>query len=347
VSPASTPAARRRGAAGAVLGALLLPIVGIAPAHADPSTEDVQDRIDDLEREFSQLNDDYNAAMEDHEAAERRLEDIEEDIADLEEDLEGLREAVRGVAVAAYSGGDVGSPAYLLSVADPDDALISAADLNYLSDAQREALDAYLDELDRLESLEADAASAEEQAAEDLETAEAAREEGEAAIEEQQELLDELEADEEAEREAAEEAEQEAQEDSSSGGSGGSSGASAGGAAGVALDYAMAQVGKSYCWGGTGPGCYDCSGLTSMAWAEAGVNLPRTAAQQFNAGTRVSWGDLQPGDLLFFYNSSAPSHVGMYAGDGRMVHASNSSRPVQVDSLAGHYQSEFVGAVRP
>src|SRR5699024_9763985 len=91
---------------------------------------------------------------------------------------------------------------------------------------------------------------------------------------------------------------------------------------------------------------YDCSGLVQAAWAQAGVNLPRTTYDQVNAGTRVSRDQVRPGDLLFFYSESAPSHVGIYSGNGSMIHGSNPSKPLEEVSLAAYWDSVFTGAVR-
>ncbi|HLS32451.1 MAG TPA: NlpC/P60 family protein, partial [Brevibacterium sp.] len=99
----------------------------------------------------------------------------------------------------------------------------------------------------------------------------------------------------------------------------------------VAIDFALSQVGKPYGYGQSGPDAYDCSGLTSAAWGEAGVSLPRSSGAQIGAGTRVSRSELQPGDLVFFY--SPISHVGIYLGDGELVHASRPGEPVNVASM--------------
>ena len=113
-----------------------------------------------------------------------------------------------------------------------------------------------------------------------------------------------------------------------------------------ALQFAYAQVGKPYRYGGTGPGAYDCSGLTQAAWRAAGVSLPRTSAQQWawGASRRVSMDELQPGDLLF---SAGLGHVAMYAGNGEMVHAPRTGDVVKVVTLDSYGRSRFVGAVRP
>ena len=106
----------------------------------------------------------------------------------------------------------------------------------------------------------------------------------------------------------------------------------ASGRAGVAVSFALAQVGKPYVWGATGPGAYDCSGLMLRAWAQAGVSLPRTSQAQYGVGTPVSLSNLQPGDLVFFY--SGISHVAMYIGNGKIVHASNPRTGVKISDLS-------------
>ncbi|MQS09911.1 hypothetical protein FNX48_022905 [Streptomyces sp. IF17] len=91
------------------------------------------------------------------------------------------------------------------------------------------------------------------------------------------------------------------------------------GRAQTALAMAQSKIGSPYVYGSAGPSTFDCSGLTSWAYAQAGISLPRTSQAQANAGTRVSQSQLQPGDLVFYY--SGISHVGMYVGNGQIVHA--------------------------
>ena len=113
----------------------------------------------------------------------------------------------------------------------------------------------------------------------------------------------------------------------------------ASGAAQKAVDTALAQVGDPYVWGASGPDAFDCSGLTQYAYSAAGVSLPHSSSSQSRMGTPVSRDQLQPGDLVFFY--SPVSHVGIYIGNGQMVHASTSGQPVKVASLdsMGNYNS--------
>ena len=116
----------------------------------------------------------------------------------------------------------------------------------------------------------------------------------------------------------------------------------ASGSAGAAVNYAMAQVGDAYSYGAAGPDAFDCSGLTMAAWAAAGVGLPHSSSAQYGSGPHIAASDLQPGDLVFYY--SPISHVGMYIGNGMIVHAANPSTGVQV---AGLYSMPYSGAVRP
>ncbi|MFJ2257577.1 NlpC/P60 family protein [Streptomyces sp. NPDC087844] len=108
-----------------------------------------------------------------------------------------------------------------------------------------------------------------------------------------------------------------------------------------AVSYAYGKLGSPYVWGATGPDAFDCSGLMQAAYRSAGISLPRTTYAQINAGQRVSRSELQPGDLVFFY--SGISHVGLYVGNGQMVHAPNPSAPVRVAPID---EMPFAGATR-
>ena len=110
------------------------------------------------------------------------------------------------------------------------------------------------------------------------------------------------------------------------------------------MAFAQGQVGDAYVFGASGPDAFDCSGLTSAAWASAGVSLPHSAAAQYGVTSRVDASSLIPGDLVFFY--SGISHVGIYVGGGMMVHASNPSTGVVMEPLAGYWMSVFVSGGR-
>jgi cell wall-associated NlpC family hydrolase len=109
-----------------------------------------------------------------------------------------------------------------------------------------------------------------------------------------------------------------------------------------ALAYAKAQLGEPYARSGAGPSSWDCSGLTMMAWGSVGVNLPHSSRQQFNRGQPVAKSDLQLGDLVFFYSDI--SHVGLYAGNGQVIHAPRPGKSVEYIKMS---YMPYAGARRP
>lgn len=113
------------------------------------------------------------------------------------------------------------------------------------------------------------------------------------------------------------------------------------------VDSAMGQLGMPYRYGGRGPDAFDCSGLVHFTHAAHGVTVPRTTNEQFDAARPVHIDQIAPGDLLFFrFEGPKVSHVAIYAGDGRFVHAPQSGRPVEVRPLDTWYRQRLVGAGR-
>jgi peptidoglycan DL-endopeptidase CwlO len=140
------------------------------------------------------------------------------------------------------------------------------------------------------------------------------------------------------------------QQPASSGGGGGGGGNGGGGGGGSAtppptsggvsavLAYAYAQLGKPYCYAGVGPSCYDCSGLSMMAWAQAGVSMSHGSYDQQASFPAVSMDQLQPGDLVFW-----DGHVGIYVGNGSVIHAPHTGTVVQITPI----WPGVIGAARP
>ncbi|MFF9172500.1 C40 family peptidase, partial [Streptomyces sp. NPDC014793] len=106
---------------------------------------------------------------------------------------------------------------------------------------------------------------------------------------------------------------------------------SASGRAAAAFSAAQSKIGSPYVYGATGPSSYDCSGLTSWAYAQAGVSIPRTSEAQSGIGTRLTRSQLQVGDLVFFFNDL--HHVGLYAGNGQILHAPRTGTVVRYESM--------------
>ncbi|HEY3682853.1 MAG TPA: C40 family peptidase [Streptosporangiaceae bacterium] len=122
--------------------------------------------------------------------------------------------------------------------------------------------------------------------------------------------------------------------------------------AALAMRYALAQLGKPYLWGGTGPNAFDCSGLMYWAYGKAGVHIQRVADDQYFSEPKVAKSDLKPGDLVFFHTeatrSGGPSHVGMYIGGGQFVQAPHTGDVVKVSKLSdSYYVQTYAGATRP
>jgi len=111
---------------------------------------------------------------------------------------------------------------------------------------------------------------------------------------------------------------------------------SSSGGAQAAVDFARAQLGDPYQWGGNGNPGWDCSGLTTAAWRAGGTSIPRNSALQYGYSTPISYGDLRPGDLVFWSSNGSAGgiyHVGLYIGGGQMIHAPNSNTVVRTDSI--------------
>jgi cell wall-associated NlpC family hydrolase len=122
---------------------------------------------------------------------------------------------------------------------------------------------------------------------------------------------------------------------------------SSGRGAGAAIAFALSQLGDPYVWGATGPGSWDCSGLTMGAWAHAGVQLPHYSVAQYEQTKHISADELRPGDLIFWADDpSDPStifHVAMYLGNGRMIHAPRTGKPVKLENVYYWQTPDFFG----
>lgn len=112
------------------------------------------------------------------------------------------------------------------------------------------------------------------------------------------------------------------------------------------VQTARAQIGTPYRFGGSSPGGFDCSGLAMYVYRKNGIDIPRTATDQFFEGRRISKRNIQPGDLVFFrISGNGVSHVGIYAGKGKFIHAPKPGKRVSYASLTNPYWSRnYIGA---
>ena len=134
----------------------------------------------------------------------------------------------------------------------------------------------------------------------------------------------------------------------SSSSSSSSSGSSSSSSAGQALvDTAKKYLGVKYVWGGTSPSGFDCSGLVQYVCRQNGISVNRTSREQFKNGVAVSKSNLQPGDLVFFARNGVIHHVGIYVGNGNMIHAPQTGDVVKISSIETAYrQKQYAGARR-
>lgn len=351
-----------------------------ATADPKPSIEEVQKKVDDLYRQAGSSTQEYNKAKESTEQQRRTVDRALDEAAERTEALNESRRALGSYAAAQYRTGAVTPTAALLFADNPQSYADQTQLMDRLTEQQRSAIADY--ETQRAEAAEqrAQATKSLETLTDSQESLRARKQAVQKKLAEARELLSQLTAEERArlaelERKKEEEArrkaearakaeaeaeaerqrqerERQAQEQTGTGtetGAGAGTGSGSGTAGGTyaakaekVLSFARAQIGKPYVWGATGPSSYDCSGLTQAAWRAAGVDLPRTTWDQVKAGQSVATADLLPGDLVFFYDDI--SHVGIYIGDGKMIHAPKPGANVREESI---YYMPIHSSVRP
>jgi cell wall-associated NlpC family hydrolase len=339
-APSHRPTRARRLRAGVLVGASAAVTLALLPgtAAAEPgeatTSEEAAALVADASHDLEVVTEEFNEAREVLRRQEADVADAEQAAAEAEEQLQALDDRIRDLARTAYTGESPTATLDLMLTSDSADEFVSSlGTLDAIADRTDDALADVAVAADEAETTRAaaEAAAAEAEAA--VERIRAQQADLEARIAEYEEQYDELSAAEQAEVDRAH------------GGTVVASPQAAkapGQAAQVAVDTAMAQLGDPYVWAAAGPDAFDCSGLTQYAYAAAGVSLPHSSSMQSQMGTPVSRSELQPGDLVFFY--SPVSHVGMYIGNGQMVHASTSGQPVQVASLDS--MGSYTGARR-
>jgi cell wall-associated NlpC family hydrolase len=314
--------------------AVLVVAQGGAIAAPKPTIAQAKAKLKALEDKADQAVDRYNAANERWKKAKQKYDSLNGAYRKQQSKVDSLRVGIVNLAVSAYQRADtvVGFPAMsgMSSGGDPHSVLNGLAALNQISAERAGAVDGYESALGNLKGQWGKARTALSDADTERDDFRKQKTQVDRLVGEQERLLRRL----------------GAFQVGNTNSSGVKYTGSASGNARGALQFAFAQVGKPYRYGGTGPGVWDCSGLTQAAWRSAGVSLPRTAAQQWawGASRRVSMNALQPGDLLF---SSGLGHVGMYAGNGKMVHAPRTGDVVKIVTLGSYGQGRFIGAIRP
>jgi cell wall-associated NlpC family hydrolase len=305
-----------------LLAAILLPLTVLSTgsnttALATPtSSARLEDQLDQLNREADQLVEQYNQSRDALARIRKSLRNLRTQATGAEDEVRKLQASLGARASAAYTQGAGSAVAAVLGSDDPADLMDQLGLAGKVLAARK-----------------ADLVAAEKAQAAEVKRLEAKKAEVERAADRTRALLSRMRA---ADRPRAPARPSNPVAPPPSGGGGDGSGSAA-----AAVAYARAQVGKPYCYGGAGSACFDCSGLTMMAWRQAGISLPHSSAAQYNVGRRISAGELQPGDLIFYY--SPISHVSIYIGGGQRISATHTGDYVRVQSLG----SSIVGYARP
>ncbi|MFF8378451.1 NlpC/P60 family protein [Streptomyces sp. NPDC015661] len=294
----------------------------------DPTQKGVKAEVDRLYEAATQATEKFNGAKEKADALQKQVADLQDAAARKQDDLNRLRDRVGAIAAAQYRGGGLDPSMRLLLSGDPDSFLERAGLQQRLGDREVSTLQRF--EAERLKLRQQRAEAARKLADLEASRAEQRRKKSEvqARLAQARKLLNTLTAE---ERARIAEAEDRANRASARVDLGNETSASA--RAAEAFAAARTRVGMPYVWGATGPASFDCSGLTSWAFKQAGVTLPRTSQGQASAGTRIdSLGALRPGDLVIMRDDL--SHVGFYAGNGQILHAPKPGAQVRYESIA-------------
>jgi cell wall-associated NlpC family hydrolase len=330
-----------RRSAGLLVGVLACATLLTPPATASDVTE-AERAVADLGREVEIAAEDYNEARENLQRLQTEAEAAEARAAAQAQVIAALEQQMVLLAVEAFKNGGIDTTLAAFFTTSPGEALLARATVDALAQRQGDAADELRRAQERLEADRAVLAATVAEVVEVEAQLAATKAEIEQRLADAEETLAAAQAAAEARAAAALAA-------SRSRGGGASSGGGSCGAVqapddrvAAVLAFACSQLGKPYRWGATGPDAYDCSGFTSAAWAVGGVSLPHSSRMQYSSGVKVDRSQLQAGDLVYAY--SPISHVGIYLGDGRMIHAPTTGDVVKISPL-GYFP--YVGATRP
>jgi len=361
--------------------ALLSQTANASPSTDDkPSLEEVEKKVDDLYRQAESATEKYNSAKDKTTKQRKRVDTLLDDVAKRTQKLNEAREELGRNAAAQYRTGAAAPDTATFLLADnPQDYFDQTQLMDRMTGRQKESVDDYFTQQSETMEKRREATQSLETLTDSQNDLKSAKATVQQKLSDARELLSKLTAEEkarlaaiekrkqeEAARKAAELARQQAEAerqreeaaaaaqqqestqppaDSGTSDSSSSSDSSYATKAEKTLAFARSQIGKPYVWGATGPDSYDCSGLTQAAWKAAGVDIPRVTYDQVNAGTTVPLSSAQPGDLVFFYDDV--THVGIYIGNGMMIHAPKPGAYVREESIYYDGESSIHSVVRP
>ncbi|MET7273431.1 NlpC/P60 family protein [Streptomyces flaveolus] len=319
------PSGFDRGATAAIgLLSVATAVLGAVPAAVAAPHDDTRAEVDRLHTEAEKATEAYNKAEERTDALREQVDAAQDEIARKQERINTMRDGLGSLAGAQYRSGGVDPALVLLLSADPDDYLDKASVLDRITTRQAGELRELRGAMRELSQDRAEAARKLAELEKGRKAVAAHKKTVERKLAEARRLLGTLPA---GERDAYGRASRSGRAELPALGAA----EAASGRSAAAFAAARSALGRPYVWGANGPSGFDCSGLTQWAYAQAGVGLPRTSQAQRYAGRQIPLSEARPGDLVAYRDDA--SHIGMYAGNGQVIHAPYPGAPVRYDPV--------------
>ena len=339
--------ARGRALSALVAIALLWTLIPGSPAQAAPKDlQAVRNQVMDLEAKAESATERYNDAQDRLDAIDADLTGLRAKVAREKASLNKILGSVDALARATYTGGGVDSSLQVLLADNPQEFLAQASALDQVANSQASAIRRTQTARLRLAQAEAAVAQKEKAARGVRDEMRSAKKEADARLAEAEGVLAGLEGKERARlaqiaaaerRQAAANARRELVHYRPQSVAGQSRAARA-------VRYALAQVGDRYVTAASGPNAFDCSGLALAAWRQAGISLPHYSYAQYQRSRKIPLSQARPGDLVFYFGGGV-HHVGIYIGNGKMVHAANPGSGVTVSNVLGSWYNRYFTGV--
>lgn len=299
-------------------------------AHAaptKPSVDEVKAKVDKLHQDAERATEKFDGAKDKQKKLQKQVSSLQDSVAREQGELNDMRDSLGSMATAQYRNGGVDPSLQLFLSSDPDHYLDKASTLDQLSTRQAEELQKIRDKQRSLQQQREEAKNKLADLADARKELATQKKKVQGKLSEARRLLNTLTA---KQRAAMRAKETRASRSSASRVDLGNA-LPASPHAAAALHAAQTRIGSPYVWGATGPSSFDCSGLTSWSYSQAGVSIPRTSQAQANAGPHLGRNALKPGDLVLFYGDL--HHIGLYAGNGMVLHAPHTGASVRYESI--------------
>ena len=310
-------------------GLAISPMPAAAAPAAPVTAQDAGDLVAAKAHDLERLTEQFDTARDRLGRQQATAQAAAEALTQTRVRLAAARRQVRGIARSTYADGRLSSVRVLLTSDSADDVVQRLSTLDMIAERQGAVLGQAATAADSAAKAEATARKAAADARAGYEDADAERQQLQAEIDEYRAEFDRLSAQERLASVAM--AEGRASRDERPAPTAVGRVVAGTRTEQIAVDTALAQLGKPYVWGAAGPDSFDCSGLVLFAYEAAGVSMPHSSALQATMGRPVTRAELQPGDLVAFY--SPVSHIGIYIGNGQMVHAPTSGDVVRVAGI--------------